>query len=121
MKTVMVVDESGRHGFLGARRATGTATSAVDSLRADLELADPRIVALVKEFDSTWTNGKIQSNLDHVLASSGVKFKNLGVRTTDGVAYQVAVRGWHQLTGANRANFIGSVSDHCALQCEITF
>jgi anthranilate 1,2-dioxygenase large subunit len=57
-QTVMVVDKTGRHGFLGARRAdstTATNTRDVTALQANLKLLDPRIVALLPEFDSPWT------------------------------------------------------------------
>jgi hypothetical protein len=73
-----------------------------------------------KELDSTWTNGSKQSDLDHVLASNNLVFKNLGMRP-DGQSYQVAVRGWHQLSGNKRKQFIEKISDHCALVFEVQF
>jgi anthranilate 1,2-dioxygenase large subunit len=57
-ETVMVVDKVGRHGFLGARRSSLSATTKtkeVDTLHAPLKLADARIVELKSEFDSPWT------------------------------------------------------------------
>ncbi len=71
-----------------------------------------------KEHEATWTNGSKQSALDHVLASDSVTFTDLGVRT-DGPPYQVAVRGWHQLSGDEREAFISQISDHCALVFEV--
>jgi len=56
-ETVMVVDKLGRHGFLAARRSTSNTAkpTEVDTLHAPLKLADPRIVELKPEFDSSWT------------------------------------------------------------------
>lgn len=57
-ETVMVVDKDGRHGFLGARRSSLSATAKtkeVDTLHAPLKLADGRIVELKQEFNSPWT------------------------------------------------------------------
>jgi anthranilate 1,2-dioxygenase large subunit len=54
-QTVMVVDKSGRHGFLGARRSAGATTRDVGALQANLTLQDPRLVSLLPEFDSPWT------------------------------------------------------------------
>lgn len=82
--------------------------------------AKSKMVMLDKEFDLTFNNNTLISNLDHVLASDRLSFKNLGTRT-DGTPFQVAVRGWQQLSGADRKKFINDVSDHCALIMEVAF
>lgn len=78
------------------------------------------MVLLTKEHVATFNNGRMESDLDHVLASSSLKVKDLGTRA-DGEKYQVAVSGWQQLGGAKRDRFIGDVSDHCALVFELEF
>jgi endonuclease/exonuclease/phosphatase family metal-dependent hydrolase len=75
----------------------------------------------VKEFDATWSNGSKQSDLDHVLASNSLAFKDLGTRIDNQQSFQVAVRGWQQLSGTKRKNFIDTISDHCALVFEVQF
>lgn len=72
-----------------------------------------------KEFDKTYTNGRLKSNLDHVLISASINLKQLGVKD-NADPFQVAVSGWQQLQGQERKTFIDSISDHCALYLEIT-
>ncbi len=79
-----------------------------------------KMVMLDKEFDITWNNNTLASNLDHVLVSDQLSFKKLGTRA-DGTPFHVAVRGWQQLSGADRKKFINDVSDHCALIMEVAF
>ena len=45
-------------------------------------------------------------------------FADFGTRA--GEPYQVRVRGWNQLSGQERWDFISTVSDHSALYAEIT-
>lgn len=78
------------------------------------------MVRLVKEFDDTFCNERLTSDLDHVLASEGLKVRNLGTRS-DGGKFQVQVDGWQQLSGTQRSNFIRNVSDHCALVFTVDF
>lgn len=75
---------------------------------------------LAKEHSLTFSNGTLESDLDHVLASNGLGVKTLGTRA-DGVKYQVAVSGWQQLSGALRDDFLNNVSDHCALVFDLDF
>ena len=68
--------------------------------------------------DNTWTGSAGDSNLDHVVASTGLSFKALGSRT-DGSPAEILVKGWQQLSGAARKAFVAEVSDHCALYAEV--
>ena len=82
------------------------------------EFARKRDMALLtKEFDETFNNGKLISNLDHILATDNLSFKEQG--QTDGAPFQVKVTGWNQLTGSKRKTFIETISDHSLLFCEI--
>lgn len=71
-----------------------------------------------KEHDLTFSNpnNRDQSNLDHVLISSGVNLETRGNRQVDGNPFQVSVQGWiQQPSGQARNEFINTRSDHCAL------
>lgn len=67
-----------------------------------------------KEHADTFSNrsGSQMSNLDHVLISDGLQLDQLGPA---GAQFEVRVRGWQQLQGQARRDFIDNVSDHCAL------
>lgn len=63
---------------------------------------------LAKDHAATWSNGKMTSDLDHIVASTGLA-----------VALPVKVRVWQQLEGAARKQFIDGTSDHCSLTVDI--
>jgi endonuclease/exonuclease/phosphatase family metal-dependent hydrolase len=69
-----------------------------------------------KEHDLTFSNsnGSQKGDLDHVLVSSGLELEQLG-NLPSGDLFAVRVKGWQQLYGANRKDFVDNVSDHCAL------
>ncbi len=73
---------------------------------------------LPKEFEKTYNNGRVTSNLDHVLATTNLAFNPLG-KDADGKTFYVRVTGWQQLSGAARKTFINTISDHCSLYCEV--
>jgi hypothetical protein len=76
------------------------------------------LAAPLKSHDLTFNNGKLQSDLDHALVSHHLKLAVLGKRP-DNRDFFVRVRGWQQLTGAARVNFIENISDHCSLFLEV--
>ncbi len=59
-------------------------------------------------------DGLKESNLDHVIASDEVSFVPHGV---NGEA--IHVKGWQQLSGREKVDFLWSLSDHCALFGEV--
>jgi hypothetical protein len=73
----------------------------------------------LKSHDLTFNNGKLQSDLDHALTSANLKLSVLGQRP-DQRDFFVRVRGWPQLSGTARADFIKNISDHCSLCLEVT-
>lgn len=73
---------------------------------------------LAKEFDVTYNNGKLTSNVDHVLASDNLTFVQKGTKDS-GEPFYVSVRGWQQLAGNARKAFIDNISDHCSLLVEV--
>jgi len=75
------------------------------------------MVLLAKELDATFSDGRILSDLDHVLATDNISFRVLGQRSVE--PFYVGVTGWQQLQGPARLDFISNVSDHCSLYCEI--
>ena len=72
------------------------------------------VVVLREDWPATWTNGKKRSNLDHVLASSQMKFEELG-KDADGNPAEVEVEGWWDLKGQALKVYLGKTSDHCSL------
>jgi endonuclease/exonuclease/phosphatase family metal-dependent hydrolase len=75
------------------------------------------MVLLPKEFAHTFNNGRLVSNLDHMLATGNIAFEELG--QTESRPFYIKVSGWHQLEGDARIEFIETISDHCSLYCEI--
>jgi endonuclease/exonuclease/phosphatase family metal-dependent hydrolase len=78
---------------------------------------------LVKTHDATWFNGTTSSfapaNLDHVFASSNLKFRKF-VRPGDGGEAHVSVRGWvNEPTDAKKDEWIKKFSDHSLIYIEI--
>jgi exonuclease III len=70
---------------------------------------------LPKDHVVTWTNGNGKySNLDHVLASDHITFKEWN-------GSKVKVLGWNKFPegSAEFTEFVNNISDHCALYCEI--
>lgn len=83
---------------------------------------------LSKDWEATWSqwgkgprgnrrklkvselDGLDTSNLDHVIAADEVQFEPSGDSGED-----VHVKGWRQLTGANKSDFLWHLSDHCGL------
>ncbi len=70
-----------------------------------------------KSSDLTWWNGKDKykpgSNLDHVIASEHLKFKNMN-------GFEVSVRGWQQqTTELDQKDWISKYSDHGLLYFEV--
>lgn len=78
---------------------------------------------LVKTHDASWSNGSASripdSNLDHVFASSNLKFRGFR-RPVDGLSAEVALRGWPEAaTLAGRDAWIRDYSDHALMYFEL--
>ena len=54
--------------------------------------------------------GLMTSNLDHVIAANEVQFEPCGDNGED-----VHVKGWRQLAGARKVDFLWNISDHCGI------
>ncbi len=61
-KTSMIADPSGRHGTMASRKpddvtkiVDGSTAKEMRAYRTDLQLADPRFLEFIPEFDSPWT------------------------------------------------------------------
>lgn len=76
-----------------------------------LQAAKVGMAVLTKDQPLTYNNGNLKGNLDHVLADTTLPI----LQPAPGVAEQVHVLGWPQLTGAARKEFIDNVSDHASL------
>lgn len=59
-------------------------------------------------------DGLKESNLDHVIASNELAFVKRGA---DGES--IHVKGWQQLKGRDKTDFLWNLSDHCALIGEV--
>ena len=102
------------------RRVSHVLVNEEDEIAALKEYADRRdMVLLTKEFDTTFNNLRYESNLDHIITTENISFRDLGQRVVDGRPFQIKITGWHQLQGAARTRFINEISDHCSLYCEI--
>lgn len=82
-----------------------------------------QMTRLAKTHPATWSNGSDSnippSNLDHVHASTNLKFRTFSA--ADGSDAHVSVRGWvAEPTDAKRDKWIADYSDHCLLYFEIT-
>lgn len=87
---------------------------------------------LSKDWDTTWSqwgtgrrgnrkklkvselDGLMTSNLDHVIAANEVEFNPRGDGGED-----IHVKGWRQLTGASKTDFLWNMSDHCGIFGEV--
>ncbi len=70
----------------------------------------------VGEEDATWLGSKGKSNLDHIIASTALKFKTSG---TSAKPYHVRIDGWAKLAGAERTAYLKNISDHCLLYAKV--
>ena len=59
-------------------------------------------------------DGLMTSNLDHVIAAEEVQFEPSGDNGED-----IHVRGWQQLIGTKKVNFLWHLSDHCGIFGEV--
>src|SRR3990172_1080589 len=87
----------------------------VEIKRISYSASRRKMSILPKNSSSTWTNGNgTYSNLDHVIASRHINFK-----TWEDA--QVKVDGWNQFAPDSDEfkTFIDTVSDHCAIYCEV--
>jgi len=66
-------------------------------LERDAKKVDMKL--LNKTYENTWTNGKKVGNLDHVVASTSIKF-------TKWSNSEVRISGWNNLEGLSRQHFI---------------
>ena len=69
---------------------------------------------LAKDEATTWRNvaGTQSADLDHVVASDELRFRNIGTRAEPS---QVEVMGWHGLGEAKGEEFVRELSDHAGL------
>lgn len=67
-----------------------------------------------KTADFTWRgDGKMRSNLDHVVVSDQIEFEQIGEK-------DVEVRGWPQLPEAEQEKWVREFSDHALLYFEVS-
>jgi hypothetical protein len=68
---------------------------------------------LTKTADFTWHgDGKMRSNLDHVVASNQIEFEQFGGR-------DIKVRGWPELPESEQGDWVKKFSDHALLYFEV--
>lgn len=69
---------------------------------------------LSKTADVTWRgDGRMRSDLDHVVASDQIEFERVGGK-------DVEVRGWPQLPDADQEKWVEEFSDHALLYFEVS-
>jgi endonuclease/exonuclease/phosphatase family metal-dependent hydrolase len=76
---------------------------------------------LSKSHDKTWSNksGSMKSDLDHVIASNDLEFREFFFDNEPNHVFEIEVDGWNNLTGNARKSWIKNISDHCALSGEV--
>lgn len=118
--------------FLGDLNTMGMNYPFKHSIDAEIELqkwdkyasrATIGMRRLAKTHEASWTNGSSSSlppsNLDHVFASTNLKFKRFK-RPANGGDAQVSVRGWvNESTPAKQDDWIARYSDHSLLFFEL--
>lgn len=124
-------DGKARYIFLGDLNTMGMKYPFDRSINADIELkkldqyaarAKIGMTRLAKTHDTTWSNGSKSSlppsNLDHVFATTNLKFKTFP--RADGAAANVSVRGWvEETTDEKKDAWIAKYSDHSMLYFEV--
>lgn len=96
------------------RRAETKVGPDIEVFNLTEEAAKVRMNVLEKEEEDTWMGSRGKSNLDHVIASTGLKFR------TFSKSHHVRVDGWNTLTDkAEREKYLETISDHCLLYCEV--
>jgi hypothetical protein len=100
-------------GDLNTMGVTGGASGAQEIASLQQEAQQQAMRMLPKTHEHTWSSdGRRKSNLDHVLASTELRFK-----TPAGAAApaEVLVDGWVNRSGQERLNFVRNISDHALL------
>jgi len=80
------------------------------------EAAKAKMSVLPKEDDATWFGSKGKSNLDHIIASTALKFRTYGPASKP---YNVRIDGWAKLAGTDRTTYLKDISDHCLLYAKV--
>jgi len=95
------------------------AATEIENLKQDAQAAGMRM--LNKSHEKTWSNkiGSTKSNLDHVIASNDLQFREFYFVDDPGNVFEIEVYGWNNLTGNERKTWITNISDHCALVGEV--
>lgn len=94
------------------RVADGLETENLQSLAMKVNMR-----VLTKSYPATHFSDRFgESNLDHILASTALKFRQFSQGSQ---THEVVVDGWNRLTGEAREYYLANISDHCALYCEV--
>lgn len=97
------------------RRKSDQRVSAIDEIvTLDSVGSKTGMTVLPKNEPETFNNLRLQSNLDHVVASTSILFAAVGKDVANNPQF-VSVRGWNQLSGNDRKDFIDHISDHSSL------
>lgn len=88
----------------------------VDALKEFAVKAGMRV--LEKGFELTFNNGRLKSDLDHVIASDDLQFASYDKTDGSGRCH-VEVDGWPRLKGSQQKSFINTISDHAMLVFEM--
>jgi hypothetical protein len=91
--------------------------STMEIFNLEEEATKVKMTVLSKEEDATWLGSKGKSNLDHIIASTALKFTTYGAAAKP---YQVRIDGWAKLAGAERTAYLKNISDHCLLYAKVT-
>ena len=124
-----IQDGNARLVVLGDLNTMGRAkTATTPTIRAAKEIEDLEQDALAagmrllsKSHEKTWSNksGSKKSDLDHVIASDDLGFREFYFVDDPDNVFEIEVDGWNNLTGNARKSWVENISDHCALIGEV--
>lgn len=91
----------------------------IEDLEAEAEEFGMQV--LKKSHDLTYRSlgGGLQGDLDHVIASKDLEFKEFSEGNSPNNPHKIRVKGWIELDGTDRDDFIEFISDHCIIYGEI--
>ena len=98
-----------------AKLSTIKAQDEIQKLKDSAKNVDMQVLEKDQELTYRSAGGSLKGNLDHVIASNDLKFKTKPHPKDSTKKIEISVKGWIQLKGTNRTNFIKEVSDHCYL------
>ena len=103
---------------LSVVKPTVSKKTEIEDLEAEAEQFGMQV--LKKSHDLTYRSlgGSLCGDLDHVVASRDLEFKEFSDVNSPNNPHKIRVKGWIELDGVDQDNFIEFISDHCIIYGE---